>query len=78
VPTVPLAVVPLVITGAALAIVSVRAAVPVPVLLVALKLTFEVPATVGLPEIKPVVVFTVRPVGRPEAPKLVGELLAVT
>lgn len=73
----PLAVVLLVITGAALAIVSARAEVPVPVLLVALKLIFEVPATVGLPDIKPVVVFTARPAGKPDAPKLVGELLAV-
>jgi hypothetical protein len=77
VPTVPLAVVPPVITGAALIIVNTRAAVPVPVLLLALRLTFDVPAAVGVPEITPVVALTVRPAGKPDAPKLVGELEAV-
>jgi hypothetical protein len=45
--------------------------------LVALSVTVEVPALVGVPEIKPESVFTVRPVGNPVAPKLVGELVAV-
>ena len=47
-----------------------------PPLLVALRVTLEIPAAAGVPEIKPEVVFTVRPVGNPEAPKLVGELVA--
>jgi hypothetical protein len=66
-----------VITGAAFATVNVRAAVPVPVLFVALKLTGKLPAAVGVPEIRPLEVFTVRPAGKPEAAKLVGELVAV-
>lgn len=73
----PLAVPPLVITGEVLETVKVRVAVPVPVLFVALKATLDVPDAVGVPEINPVVVFTVRPAGKPDAPKLVGELLAV-
>jgi len=77
VPTVPLAVLALVITGAAAATVRVRGALPVPPLLVALTVTLKVPAPVGVPEIKPETVFAVRPVGNPDAPKLVGELLAV-
>jgi len=54
-----------------------KVALPVPPLLIALKVTLEIPAPVGVPEIKPEVVFTVRPAGNPEAPKLVGELVAV-
>jgi len=50
---------------------------PVPLLLVAPNVTVEVPAAVGVPEIKPVPLFTVRPTGRLVAPKLVGELVAV-
>jgi hypothetical protein len=68
---------PLVITGAATVTVRVRGALPVPLLLVALSVTLKVPAPVGVPEIKPETVSTVRPVGNPEAPKLVGELVAV-
>jgi hypothetical protein len=49
----------------------------VPPLLVALSVTLEVPAPVGVPEIKPDTVFTTRPLGNPDAPKLVGELVAV-
>ena len=41
--------------------VRVRVALPVPPLLVALSVTVEVPAPVGVPEIKPEAVFTVRP-----------------
>lgn len=63
-------------TGA-LAIVNIREALPVPPLLVALTVTLEVPATAGVPEIRPVEVLTARPAGRPDAPKLVGELEAV-
>ena len=36
--------------------VSVRVALPVPLALVALSVTVDVPATVGVPEIKPVAV----------------------
>jgi hypothetical protein len=57
--------------------VSVSVAVPVPALFVALSVIVETPPAVGVPEIKPVAVFTVRPAGRPVAPKLVGVLLAV-
>ena len=67
VPTVPLAVVALVITGAAAATVTVRVAFPVPVLLVALRLTVEVPAAVGVPEINPLVLLTDSPLGNPVA-----------
>jgi hypothetical protein len=59
------------------AIVKVNVAVPVPPLFVALMVTLEVPATVGVPEIRPVEELMVRPAGKPEAPKLVGELVAV-
>ena len=65
-------------TGAATDTVKVKFAVPVPVLLVALMLTAEVPAVVGVPEIRPVVVLTVRPAGKSVALKLVGEFVAVT
>ena len=61
--------------------VSVRVAVPVPlqvlVLLVALMVTGKTPVPVGVPEISPVVVFTVKPPGRSVASKLVGLLSAV-
>ena len=79
VPTVPLAVPLLVITGVDVTAFTlrVRGPLPVPPLLVALTITLEVPAPVGIPEIKPETVFTVRPAGNPVAPKLVGELVAV-
>ena len=44
-----------------------KVAVPVPLTLVALIVTPYMPAVVGLPEIKPVEVLTVRPAGRPVA-----------
>jgi hypothetical protein len=68
VPTVPLAELALVITGGAGAMVSVRVALPEPALLVALTVTVDVPAAVGVPEIRPVPVFTARPAGSPDAP----------
>ena len=68
VPTVPLADVVLVMTGRAGLMVSVRVAEPVPPLLVALSVTVEVPTTLGVPEINPVLVFTARPAGSPVAP----------
>ena len=57
-------------------IVSARVAFPVPPELVALSVTVEVPAVVGVPEIRPLAVLTARPAGSPVAAKLVGELLA--
>ena len=51
-----------------------RVAVPEPVALVAVRVTLLTAAVVGVPEIRPVVVFTARPVGRPVALKLVGVL----
>ena len=47
--------------------VRVRVNVPVPAALVALNATLEVPAVVGVPEIKPEDVFMVSPAGRPVA-----------
>ena len=67
----------LVITGGTAVTVRVRGPLPVPALLVALTVTWEIPGPVGVPEIKPETVFTVRPAGNPVAPKLVGELVAV-
>ena len=64
----PLAVVALVITGAATAIVSVSVAFPVPAPFVALSVTVDVPAVVGVPEINPVVLLTDSPLGNPVAP----------
>ena len=56
-------------------IVKVNALVPVPPALVALNVTFEVAAVVGVPDINPVPL-TVKPAGRPVALKLVGLLVA--
>jgi hypothetical protein len=53
-------------TGAA-ATVIVRALVADPPALVALKVTVEVAAAVGVPEILPLVAFTVSPAGSPVA-----------
>ena len=47
--------------------VSVTVALPVPEELVALRVTVEVPAADGVPEIKPVLVFTDSPLGKPVA-----------
>ncbi len=58
-------------TGAgmgAAAMVNVRLALPVPPLLVALSVTVDVPAAVGVPEINPVVLFNDNPAGNPVAP----------
>lgn len=74
-----LTLVELVITGAAAAAetVSVRVAAPVPEPLVAVIETLKVPAAVGVPEITPVDVLTLRPAGKPVAAKFVGEFVAV-
>ncbi len=79
-PMVPLAVVVLEIAGGwtgAGAIEMVNVALPVPPVLVALKVTEELPAAVGVPLIKPLVALMERPAGRPVAAKLVALLLAV-
>ena len=55
------------IAGAGTAMVSVRVALPVPPLLVAPRVTVEVAAAVGVPEISPVVALTDRPAGNPVA-----------
>ena len=56
--------------------VNVRLALPVPPLLVAVSVTVDVAAAVGVPEINPEVLLTDNPAGNPVAPKLVGVLLA--
>ena len=74
----PLAVDALVMTGgAAVLIVKDNVADPVPAALVALNVTLDVPAAVGVPEMTPVVVLTESPAGNPVALKLAGLLLAV-
>jgi hypothetical protein len=55
------------VTAGAAATVIVRALVAEPAALVALKVTAEVAAAVGVPEITPLVAFTVRPAGNPVA-----------
>jgi hypothetical protein len=55
----------------------VKVAGPVPAEFDAERLTVEVPAADGVPDINPVDVFTVSPAGSPVAPKDVGLLLAV-
>jgi hypothetical protein len=77
VPTVPVALSALVMTGLAGLTVRLSVADPVPPALVALIVTLEVPAAVGVPEINPLDVFTDSPAGSPLALKLVGVLLAV-
>ena len=63
-------------TSVGLVMVMTKVFVSVPALFVALIETLEVPATVGVPEIKPRL-FMLNPLGRPAAPKLVGLLVAV-
>jgi hypothetical protein len=64
-------------TGSAAAMERVKVALPVPLLLAAQRVTVEVAAAVGVPEISPVVLLTVRPAGNPVAAYLVGVLVAV-
>src|SRR5438309_12035534 len=59
-------------TGGAAVIVTASVWVPVPPALVALRVTVEAPALVGVPEMSPVVALSARPAGNPVAPKLVG------
>jgi hypothetical protein len=56
---------------------NVKVADPVPAALVALTVTLNVPAAVGIPEMTPVVVLTENPAGHPAPLKLVGLLVAV-
>ena len=72
-----LALTALVITSAAEVTVMLKVAVPVPMELVALRATLKVPTLVGVPLMRPVCVFTLKPAGSPLAPKLVGELVAL-
>ena len=58
-------------------IVKVSVFVSVPPAFVAVIVTEYIPAAVGVPEISPVVVSTVKPEGSPVAPKLVGLLVAL-
>jgi hypothetical protein len=58
-------------------IVNTSVADPVPAELLALIVTFDVPAAVGVPEITPLVVLIDNPAGKPVALKLVGLLPAV-
>lgn len=58
------------------AIRHVTVAFPEPTELAAVKFIAKVPALVGVPEINPVEVFKDRPLGKPEAAKLVGLLVA--
>ena len=66
-----------VMAGAALRV-RTRVAVPVPVALVAVTVTLKVAAaTLGFPEMRPLLVLMERPLGRPVALKEVGGLSAV-
>ncbi len=75
-PTVPLAVPELAITGVPALTVRVKVPVPVPVALVALTAIDDVPDALGVPEINPVDVLIDNPAGKLVAPKLVGEFVA--
>jgi hypothetical protein len=54
-------------TGGGGLIVKVKVALPLPLLLVALMVTLYVPAVVGVPEINPVLVLTLKPADSPVA-----------
>ena len=72
----PLAVAALVMTGAEGAIVTVSGALAVPMALVACRVRSNSPELDGVPEIRPVVAFKVKPSVRPEAVKLAGWFVA--
>ena len=55
------------VAGVAADTVTIRLLVPEPAEFVALKVTVDVAAAVGVPEITPLVAFTVRPAGNPVA-----------
>jgi len=67
VPTVPVAVAELLMTGTGELTVSARFAEPVPFALVAPKVTVDTPAVVGVPVIFPVEVLMDKPAGNPVA-----------
>ncbi len=71
------AVVALVMTGVGVLRDKVSVWFPVPWSLLAEIVIVMVATVVGVPEIRPVAVFTLRPAGRPVALKLVGVLFAV-
>src|SRR5437899_6888034 len=73
----PVAVPALVMTGVAGVIVTASVWGPVPPALVALRVTVEAPALVGVPVMSPVVSLSARPAGNPVALKLVGLFVAV-
>ena len=66
----------LAISGVAGRMEIVSVAFPVPPALVAVIVTVEFPGVDGVPEIRPVAVFTLKPAGRPVAPNEAGLLLA--
>ena len=77
-PTAPLALVALLTTGGPSVMTNeadCTGLVPLPLL--AVSETLLVPTVVGMPEIKPFVVLTLSPGGKPVALKLVGALTAV-
>jgi len=74
---VAVAVAELVMTGVGGLTVRVSDWFPVPVTLLAEIVRVMVLAVVGVPEMRPVAEFTVRPAGNPVALKLVGVLFAV-
>lgn len=76
-PVAPVAVLELVITGAPNVIVNVTTRLSLPVALVAVTVTLVLATTVGVPEIKPVLVFKLSPAGSADELKLVGLLRAV-
>src|SRR2546427_385005 len=63
-------------TSVAGLIVTASVWVPVPPALVALRVTVEAPALVGVPAMSPLVASSARPAGNPVAPKLVGLFVA--
>ena len=64
-------------TGFAGLMVRVSVALPVPPELVALIVTEYIPAAVGVPEMRPLLISIVKPGGSPVASKLVGLLVAL-
>src|SRR5204862_91039 len=76
-PTPPTAELALVMTGGPNVMLKVTPRLPVPVPLVANTVALNVPVAVGVPEMRPVAVFTVTPGGSPLALYDVGAYVAV-
>ena len=72
----PPALVGLVMTGAPSEMVMTSGLVSEPEPLVAVMLTLNTPTTVGVPVMAPVAVFSARPAGSADEPKLCGWLVA--